>query len=164
MIYSTSRTQPFSPRILQQRMVVVHARKPPGAQQIPQRLTTFDINVDEELREIRSAQKKNCLVREIYPWPEYSGTLQLLGLRKLSIFQHKMKRTLDHMAGTLFWISHIISALGFVLIYNTSSPKGHPLLELWVLSIRKEIVFEYLVEMRKITPWAPGIVAGREFG
>ena len=44
--------------------------------------------------------------------------------------RYKIKRTLDHMAGTLFWISHITSALGFVLIYNAFGPEGHPLLEL----------------------------------
>ena len=44
--------------------------------------------------------------------------------------RYKIKRTLDHMAGTLFWISHITSALGFVLIYNASGLVGHPLLEM----------------------------------
>ena len=39
--------------------------------------------------------------------------------------RYKIKRMLAHVAGILFWIFHITSALGIVLIYNTSGPEGH---------------------------------------
>lgn len=45
-------------------------------------------------------------------------------------WRYRSKRTLDHMAGTLLWISHITSALGFVLISNASGPEGAPFLKL----------------------------------
>ena len=42
-------------------------------------------------------------------------------------WRYRIKRTLDHMAGTPLWISHITSALGFVLIANAPGPE-YPLL------------------------------------
>ena len=45
-------------------------------------------------------------------------------------WRYRTKRTLDHMAGTMLWISHITSALAFLLIANASGPEGHPWLEM----------------------------------
>ena len=45
-------------------------------------------------------------------------------------WRYRTKRTMENVAGIVLWISHITSALAFVVISNASGPEGHPLLEM----------------------------------